>query len=293
VKDSASNALSSQWTTSSGFLTPKEWISKTELLTPLNVAPGSGVVGSKIYVIGGGIQYGTSNKVQIYDTENNSWSYGTSSSSANYHVYNNTAVVGTKIYMVNKAYYETSNNTWGSYSGDFNLSSASTIVAHGSNAVYGFGGGNSPNNYKDDAKKLNTSSDNITTLTSMPNRRGRGCAASDGTYIYLVGGVNDDGLVTTVDVYNPSNDTWQTKSSEMPIGTNSLGCAYYNNKIYIVGFPNDPRNLVYYTSSDSWAYLESLPGARIFPAVSIYDGKLYVMGGCCNYNDTNWQYDLN
>ena len=127
----------------------------------------------------------------------------------------------------------------------------------------------------------------------MPNKHGRGCAASDGTYIYLVGGVNDDGLVTTVDVYNPSNDTWQTKSSEMPIGTNGLGCAYYNNKIYIVGISNDPRNLVYSTTSDSWAYLESLPDSRIFPAVSIYNGKLYVMGGCCNYNDNNWQYDLN
>ena len=77
--------------------TPKEWISKAKLLTPLNVAPSSGVVGSKIYVIGGGVQYGTSNKVQIYDTINNSWSYGTSSSSEYYHVYNNTAVVGTKI----------------------------------------------------------------------------------------------------------------------------------------------------------------------------------------------------
>ena len=84
-----------------------------------------------------------------------------------------------------------------------------------------------------------------------------------------------------------------TKSSELPIGTNVLGCAYYNNKIYLVGFMNDPRNLVYSTTSDSWDYLESLPVSRVSPAVSIYDGKLYVMGGCCNYNDTNWQYDSN
>ena len=61
----------------------------------------------------------------------------------------------------------------------------------------------------------------------------------------------------------------RNKKFRIPIGTNVLGYAYYNNKIYLVGFMNDPRNLVYSTTSDSWDYLESLPGSRVSPSFNI------------------------
>ena len=129
-------------------------------------------------------------------------------------------------------------------------------------------------------------------MATMPVKRGRSCAVSDGIYIYLIGGINDDGLVTQVDFYNPSNNTWDTKSSNMTIGSRNHGCAISNDKIYVVGIQNDPRNQVYNISSNEWSLFESLPDSRSFPAVEIVNNKIYVIGGCCNYNDTVWEYRL-
>jgi len=75
--------------------------------------------------------------------------------------------------------------------------------------IYIFGGKNSSSTALTTVLKYSPTSDAYTTKTSMGSGRfGLGCA-TDGTYIYLVGGQTGTGYtkaVTTVERYNPAND---------------------------------------------------------------------------------------
>ena len=96
VKDSAGNALASQYTQTNGFTigtntdntTEKEWITKASIPIAINSAPGSAVIGTKIYLIAGESQYTADNRLQIYDTTNNSWSTGANTNTIKPYVYN-------------------------------------------------------------------------------------------------------------------------------------------------------------------------------------------------------------
>ena len=92
----------------------------------------------------------------------------------------------------------------------------------------------------------------------------------------------------TVEMYDPVTDMW-TQKTNMPTARSTHTCAV-DGKIYAIGgaaFNNirkkKPWRLdlveVYDPATDTWAKAKSMNHARDSFAVSVVDGKIYVMGG--------------
>jgi len=109
--------------------------------------------------------------------------------------------------------------------------------------------------------------------------------------IYVVGGCSSptDGqqfynAVTTLEVYDPSTDSW-TKLTPMPIPAVGPAVAAMNGKIYVFGGFN--RNTwsansnvqIYDISTNTWTKGKDMPTPRSWTRALVLDGKIYVIGG--------------
>ena len=92
----------------------------------------------------------------------------------------------------------------------------------------------------------------------------------------------------TVEMYDPITDTW-TQKANMPTPRNTVTCVV-DGKIYAIGgtaFNNikkkKPWRLdtveVYDPTTDTWAKAKEMNHARDGAAISVVDGKIYIMGG--------------
>ncbi|MXY28469.1 hypothetical protein F4Y59_09970 [Candidatus Poribacteria bacterium] len=90
--------------------------------------------------------------------------------------------------------------------------------------------------------------------------------------------------LSTVEMYDPTTDTW-TQKADMPTPRNTRACVV-DGKIYAIGGHSsemEPFRLdtveVYDPVTDTWAKGKNMNHARTGAAVSVVDGKIYVMGG--------------
>jgi hypothetical protein len=130
-------------------------------------------------------------------------------------------------------------------------------------------------------------SNTYTQRASMPTWRTWGTCAVVGSKIYVIGGYfngsSSSGALNVNEVYDPTIDTWTTKTP-MPIG--KYGATrenpVINGKIYVThgrsdGFHDD--NFVYDPSTDSWQQQSSATYPRDGVACGVINNKLYVVGG--------------
>ena len=134
----------------------------------------------------------------------------------------------------------------------------------------------------------------------MPTARsGVSTSVVDGK-IYAIGGAEikkrkigpgwgyDVKELPTVEMYDPATDTW-TQKADMPTPRGTSTCVV-DGKIYAIGgtaFNNikkkKPWRLdtveVYDPATDTWAKAKKMNHARSGAAISVVDGKIYVMGG--------------
>jgi N-acetylneuraminic acid mutarotase len=146
-------------------------------------------------------------------------------------------------------------------------------------------------------------------LAPLPTPRGAGQAVEVGGKIYVIGGVKstkpgepgapiplgstDQIVVGTVEVYDPTTNEWQPRSS-MPTARNHFFAAAVNGKIYAIDgrigtvfvTMSDVIDLVeeYDPSTDHWAYKGRAPTNRGDVSGVVHDGRLYAAGG--EYQDT-------
>ncbi len=281
---------------SSSSSSSSNWLTKTSIPTKRWGGSVGAVIGTKIYQIGGGVVDAADKVVEIYETTTDTWSTGTSLNKEQSYTLDAFAVSGGKIFMLRLNNYaevfSPDNDSWSNLSLDStSLMSHGAVAPFGTNSIYIFGGG-SESSDNNSTRKLNTDNHTITLHSNMPRARASGCAETDGSKIYLIGGLNSSGLISYVDVYDPSSDNWETKSSTLPNPSKYFGCAYYQDKIYLTGYSNDKIVNVYDVVNDTWSTIESLPSNRSAVSVSIVNGVLYVMAGCCNDNNNNWAFDL-
>ena len=138
--------------------------------------------------------------------------------------------------------------------------------------------------------------DTWTQRADMPTARTTSASVVSGK-IYAIGGTKshkrrigpgvgwDVTYLPTVEMYDPVTDTWTSKA-EMPSPRSADTCVV-NGKIYVIG--GSTRNNkqwrrldtveVYDPATDTWAKRKKMNQARSGAAVSVVDGKIYVMGG--------------
>src|SRR6266567_8035629 len=112
--------------------------------------------------------------------------------------------------------------------------------------------------------------------------------AAENGLIYAMGGNGSefvDDQLSTVEAYNPTNNTWATKASMEHIRL-AFGAVDYSGLIYVFGgqgAPSDPTALataeVYTPSTNSWSYIASMPVALSGTQAVVSGGKIYVVGG--------------
>ena len=121
--------------------------------------------------------------------------------------------------------------------------------------------------------------------TQMAFPRAYACAAVHGNYIYVFGGINDDGFVDTIERLNIKTSQW-TDYGTMKNSRAGHSCVTIQDSIYLIGgFDNiGTHNAI--TSVESYQPLtqtfnnaSDLFEARITPATSVYNNRIYVFGG--------------
>lgn len=119
-------------------------------------------------------------------------------------------------------------------------------------------------------------------LRSMNYPRAKFSTVEIGDKIYVLGGINDDGIVKTVERYNYRNDTWENVTN-LPVDIRDFGVAAIGNTIYIAGgyINGDVSNRVYAYDilTDTWTEKASMTEKRARHAFINADGLLYAVGG--------------
>ena len=118
----------------------------------------------------------------------------------------------------------------------------------------------------------------------IPTPREHLGAASDGRYLYAVGGrdLSADKNAAALERYDPDSDTW-TKLKSMPKATGSVGAAFVAGRVVAVGGEgvDEPSDAVqaYEVKQRAWSQLPALPAARHGVAVTALEDSLYAIGG--------------
>jgi N-acetylneuraminic acid mutarotase len=175
--------------------------------------------------------------------------------------------------------------------------SAGLRFASASNGkLYSIGGGYLDGTYVSNVYEYDPSTDSWTTKSAIPTPRSdAGLVAAGNGKMYLMGGgaLTSHGLdfISNVDEYNPSTDTWASKSA-MSLNRYDMGASITNGgKILVIGGGTDSgyTDLVeqYDPSTDTWTTQTSLPN-QVFALGEALgnDGKIHVLGGQTASSDT-------
>ena len=105
--------------------------------------------------------------------------------------------------------------------------------------------------------------------------------------IYAIGGWNNAGDVSVVEMYDPPIDRW-TKRADMPTARTFLSASVVDGKIYVIGGSVSPNALeehavkiveAYDPATNTWSRKADMPTARKGLATSVVNGKIYAIGG--------------
>ena len=204
----------------------------------------------KIYVVGGFTQNGITDRVEVWDAENENW-YQTPSLPIPLHHTTVSAVNG-KLYVIGGF----TSNLW--------------IPVN--------------TNYEYDPLK-----NKWAVKASMPTERGALAATVIDGKIYIVGGANKikNSLTNTpaLEVYDPKNDTWK-KLAPLPTPRDHMAASSLNGKIYVIGgridvdFRNNlDTNEEYDPKTNQWISLSPLKTKRSGATSQVLNKKILVFGG--------------
>jgi N-acetylneuraminic acid mutarotase len=122
----------------------------------------------------------------------------------------------------------------------------------------------------------------------MPTSRSNFGAAVYQNKIYCIGGSNEEGGIGVNEVYDPSTDTWETKTP-MSTARSGIQANVVDGKIYLIGGWNGSASSsyleksaqvdVYDPSKDTWTTGAPMPTAVANYASAVVDNKIYVISG--------------
>ncbi len=154
--------------------------------------------------------------------------------------------------------------------------------------IYAIGGSVGGSNHRrlNVTEEYNRVTNTWTTKAPMPTPRCNFGIAVYEDKIYVIGGITGYDSNASVsllcdvnEVYDPSTDTWETKSS-MPTKRESLGASVVDGKIYLIGgYPNATLNEVYDPTTDSWTAEAPTPTSAQYCSSAVIDNRIYVISG--------------
>ena len=172
------------------------------------------------------------------------------------------------------------------------VTSGQAVASVGGN-IYSFGGIVN-NTAIANAYKYTPGTNTWTPIASLPQPRGWFSATSDGTYIYLLGGV-DQNFNTTATLwrYDPATNTYNTSLPSYTIPTYFHASAYLNGKIYRIAgaaIGTDFHVEVYDIATNSWSMAANYPFANHNLMAVALGSYIYAGGGNAS-PDKTYRYD--
>jgi N-acetylneuraminic acid mutarotase len=172
------------------------------------------------------------------------------------------------------------------------VTSGQAVASVGGN-VYSFGGIVNSTAIAN-AYKYTPSTNTWTPIASLPAPRGWFSGTTDGTYIYLLGGV-DQNFNTTATLwrYDPATNTYNTSLPSYTIPTYFHASAYLNGKIYRIAgaaIGTDFHVEVYDIASNTWSMAANYPFANHNLMAVALGSYIYAGGGNAS-PDKTWRYD--
>jgi N-acetylneuraminic acid mutarotase len=128
-------------------------------------------------------------------------------------------------------------------------------------------------------------SDSWTPRASMSIAREGVGVAVVGSRLYAIGGhTSGGGVVSSMEAYNPSTNTWDSSLPAMPTPRAEFATAAIGSVIYVVGGEDDSHVSLntleaYDVGANSWSTVAPMPTARRFFAAAVVNGILYAIGG--------------
>ncbi|XP_018009902.1 kelch-like ECH-associated protein 1 isoform X2 [Hyalella azteca] len=117
---------------------------------------------------------------------------------------------------------------------------------------------------------------------SLQQKRNRMGVCVLDTFLYAVGGVDDTGMLDSVERYQPEDDTWHSVSS-MKEARGALCCVSLNRHMYAIGGCDGTSRLAsverYDPDTNTWTSVASLLQARSGAGAVVVSNKIYVVGG--------------
>jgi len=170
--------------------------------------------------------------------------------------------------------------------------SGQAVASVGGN-IYSFGG--IANNVAiANAYKYTPVTNTWTPIASLPQPRGWFSAASDGTYVYLLGGVDQNFTTTgTLWRYDPISNTYNTSLPSYTIPTYFHASVYLNGKIYRIAgraIGTDFHVEVYDIATNTWSTAANYPFANHSLMAAALGGYIYAGGGNAS-PDKTYRYD--
>jgi N-acetylneuraminic acid mutarotase len=236
--------------------------------------------------------YFTQNKMEIYDTETNSWSLGSPPPST---VFSGAAAVTSGVFAPVRMYvlglqgeteqgampnrvYEPKTGNW-SLGAQVPTNRQRFAVAVLNDTLYAIGG--------------------LSLTSPLPGGNNMAGALASGG----LSAANEQYLPFGYSTQNITNfavtpDTWQTKAP-MHTARSGLGAAVVNGKIYAIGGSTESGYLVslngivdtneeYDPATNTWTLKTSMPTPRTGLAVASYQGKIYCIGGVIAHNESGF-----
>lgn len=220
------------------------------------------------------------------------WTAHTAMASATYS-YHRRPVYGTYIYCfrgANISRYDTATDTWNTSltAAPVSVSGMGDVQVEQGGKIYCFGGGfgsayGGATAY-DRVMIYDIDGDSWSQGASMPSGRLDAAAVSDGTYIYVIGGLTSGGSQTaTIQRYNPAANTWTTTLTDMDVNRNQHELIYDNGLIYALmgqsGAGTTDSTSIYNIAGDSWSAGATSPTDASGFSAAKAGGWIYVGGG--------------
>lgn len=139
-----------------------------------------------------------------------------------------------------------------------------------------------------------------TIKTPLPNAQYGAGVASDGNYLYAVGGYAGTDYSSQLLRYDPLSDSWALRSP-LPTPLAYALIVFAEGKLFVFGGENSAGILastqIYNIANNTWSSGTSMPGTRQQSAGGYFNGKIYVVGG---YETTSisavrnqtWEYTI-
>jgi len=120
-------------------------------------------------------------------------------------------------------------------------------------------------------------------LASMNEPRGSMAVAIFDGKIIVIGGKSDSGVVSSVEMYDPSSNIWSALD-EKPTAVYDVSATLIGEKIYVPGGVTQDRTLtkvleVFNPRKNTWERAADLPVAISGYGLASYEGQVYLFGG--------------